>query len=408
MKSIPLNTLAGAVLAGLLSPSAAEALEFTGYLRSGVGAADAGGTQSCFQLPGAPSKYRLGNECEQLAELQLAQDLIKPGDGSTLGVSGMAQLFNAYGHDLQFRGDHGYSRMVQLYAQWRDMPALNGGSFWAGRRYYRRNDIHISDYFYWNQSATGFGFDEVAIGDLKYSYVFSRKDNLFQEPYINRHDFNVGGFNSNPGGEIELGLSYLQRPDSRDSHSGWSVAAQHKQKGFLGGLNTFALQYGRGPGTALGYTGDPTLDRDNQSWRVVEYFDWQVTPRFGGQFQVVYQKDRRPDGGDQDWLSVGVRPVYAFAEQFKLIAELGRDQIDAPDGTRILNKFTVAPTWSPKGPGFWQRPEIRLYYTWARWNEAAQRAASQMAAGSALSDSGAFGSALHGGNVGVQVEYWWK
>ncbi|MDU9394133.1 carbohydrate porin [Pseudomonas sp. zfem002] len=406
MKLKFLTSLAGASLAGIVLP--AYALEFTGYFRTGVGGAASGGSQSCFQLPGSPAKYRLGNECEQLAELQLAQDLIKPGDGSTLSVVGMAQLFAGYGHSPQFTGEHGYSRMVQMYAQWRDMPVLNGGAFWAGRRYYRRNDIHISDYFYWNQSATGFGFDEVAIGDLAYSYVFSRKDNLFQEPYINRHDFNVGGFKSNSGGELEFGVSYLQRPDSRDAHSGWSVAAQHKQKGFLGGLNTFALQYGRGPGTALGYTGDPALDNGNQSWRAVEYFDWQLTPRFGGQFQVVYQKDRRPDGHDQDWLSLGVRPVYAFSDQFKLITELGRDQIDAPGGTRKLTKFTVAPTWSPAGPGFWQRPEIRLYYTHARWNQAAQRAANELAAGSALSENGAFGNALHGSNVGVQVEYWWK
>lgn len=406
MKLKSLTTIAGVSLATLVLP--AYSLEFTGYVRTGVGGASSGGSQSCFQLPGSPSKYRLGNECEQLAELQLAQDLIKPGDGSTLSVVGMAQLFAGYGHTPQFTGQHGYSRMVQMYAQWRDMPVLNGGAFWAGRRYYRRNDIHISDYFYWNQSATGFGFDEVAIGDLKYSYVFSRKDNVFQEPYINRHDFNVGGFKSNVGGELEFGVSYLQRPDRRDAHSGWSVAAQHKQKGFLGGLNTFALQYGRGPGTALGYTGDPALDNGNQSWRAVEYFDWQLTPRFGGQFQVVYQKDRRPDGNDQDWLSVGVRPVYAFSDHFKLITELGRDQIDAPGGTRKLSKFTIAPTWSPAGPGFWQRPEIRLYYTHARWNRAAQRAANEIAAGSALSENGAFGSALHGSNFGVQVEYWWK
>lgn len=51
---------------------------------------------------------------------------------------------------------------------------------------------------------------------------------------------------------------------------------------------------------------------------------------------------------------------------------------------------------------------MRLYYTYASWNEAAQRAANQLAAGSALSDSGAFGSARHGANVGLQVEYWWK
>ncbi|MGH8353926.1 MAG: maltoporin [Pseudomonas sp.] len=383
-------------------------MEFTGYVRSGIGGSSEGGTQACFQLPGAQSKYRLGNECEQYIELDLRQDLLKLDDGSLLSVEGMAQLYNEYGHAPTFTGDHGFARMNQMYAEWSKMPALNGGSLWAGRRFYKRNDIHISDFYYWNQSATGFGIDEMAIGDLKYSYVFSRKDSYFQEPYINRHDFNVGGFQTNPGGELELGLSYIDRPDSRDAHSGWALSAQHKQQAFLGGVNTLALQYGRGPGTGLGYTGDPTLDNSNKSWRVVEFFDWQVTPRLGGQVELVYQKDKRDAGADQDWLSLGGRTSYAFTEQFKLVGELGHDRVEAPDGTRTLSKFTVAPTWSPAGPGFWERPEIRLYYTYAQWNQAAQRAASQLAAGSALSDSGAFGSARHGSNFGVQVEYWWK
>jgi len=36
------------------------ATEFSGYVRSGAGTADGNGRQSCFQLPGARSKYRLG------------------------------------------------------------------------------------------------------------------------------------------------------------------------------------------------------------------------------------------------------------------------------------------------------------------------------------------------------------
>ena len=394
-------------LASLAMPFAAQALDFNGYVRSGIGESTASESQACFQLPGAASKFRLGNECEQYAELGLRQDLFTMDDGSVLSVEGMAALYNEYDHTPKFTGDHGFARLVQAYAEWSNVAALNNGSLWAGRRFYKRKDIHISDFYYWNQSATGAGIENVEIGGLQYSYAFSRKDSVFQENYTNRHDFNVGGFDTNPNGELQFGVSYIADPDRGDSNSGWSVTAQHEQIGFLGGSNTFAVQYGEGPGTGLGYTGDVTLDESAKSWRVVEFFDWQVTPRFGGQFQAVYQKDTRQDGGDQDWISVGVRPVYALTEEFKLVAEVGHDQIDAEAGTRKLTKFTIAPTWSPAGPEFWARPEFRLYYTYAQWNDAAQEAANLMAAGSALSETGAFGSAQHGSNFGVQVEYWW-
>ena len=392
----------------LLAPLSASALEFAGYLRSGVGNSLNGGKQSCFKLPGAEAKYRLGNECEQYAELELRQDVYSFDDGSVLSVDGMASLYNQYDRQLTFQGDNGSARLPQLYAQWSNLPGLNGGSLWAGRRYYKRNDIHISDFYYWNQSATGAGIEDVLIGGLKYSYALSRKDNLYQENYVTRHDFNVAGFNTNPGGELELGLSYLDKPERTDAHSGWAITAQHVQSEFLGGKNKFAVQYGEGSGTGLGYTGDFRLDNSSKRYRIVEFFDWQVTPRVGGQVEAVYQKDFRPDGGNQEWLSLGVRPTYAISEQFKLVTELGHDQVKAADGTRKLSKFTFAPTWSPKGPGFWTRPEVRLYYTYASWNAAAQRAANEFDAGSALSDSGAFGSARHGSNAGLQVEYWWK
>ena len=392
----------------LLAPLSASALEFAGYLRSGVGNSLNGGKQSCFKLPGAEAKYRLGNECEQYAELERRQDVYSFDDGSVLSVDGMASLYNQYDRQLTFQGDNGAARLPQLYAQWSNLPSLNGGSLWAGRRYYKRNDIHISDFYYWNQSATGAGVEDVLIGGLKYSYALSRKDNLYQENYVTRHDFNVAGFNTNPGGELELGLSYLDKPERTDAHSGWAITAQHVQSEFLGGKNKFAVQYGEGSGTGLGYTGDFRLDNSSKRYRVVEFFDWQVTPRFGGQIEAVYQKDFRPDGGNQEWLSLGVRPAYAISEQFKLVTELGHDQVKAADGTRKLSKFTFAPTWSPKGPGFWTRPEVRLYYTYASWNAAAQRAANELDAGSAVSDTGAFGTARHGSNAGLQVEYWWK
>ncbi len=285
----------GLIASCLTVPFGAQALEFAGYLRSGVGTSTGSGKQQCFQLPGAQTKYRLGNECEQYAELELRQDLLTFDDGSVLSVDAMASLYNKYDRALKFQGENnGSARMPQMYAQWSNLPSLNGGSLWAGRRYYKRNDIHISDFYYWNQSATGGGIEDVLIGGLKYSYALSRKDNLYQKEYATRHDFNVAGFKTNPGGELELGLSYIAKAGGRDTNSGWALTAQHVQAAFLGGKNKFALQYGEGPGTGLGYTGNTTLDKSSKSYRAVEFFDWQVTPRFGGQIEAVYQKDVRP------------------------------------------------------------------------------------------------------------------
>jgi maltoporin len=59
----------------------------------------------------------------------------------------------------------------------------------------------------------------------------------------------------------------------------------------------------------------------------------------------------------------------------KLVAEAGH-MGKRPDGsgTQRLTKLTLAPTWSA-GPGFSDRPDLRLYVTTARWNDAANAGA---------------------------------
>lgn len=402
--------LSGAMLVVCLcSPGITHALESDGYLRSGISGGTSGAAQSCFKLTGALSKYRFGNECEQYAEVGLRQTLHTLDDNSTLDVYGMAGFYNPYDRKPTFNeSSDGWVRLPQIYAEWNNASLLNGGSLWVGRRYYNRKDIHISDFVYWNQSATGFGLDRVKIGDLFYSYVYSRKDSLWQTKAITRQDFNIAGFQTNSGGEVEVGVNYVSKPDTiENSHSGWSASVQHVQKIASAGKNKLAFQYGQGPGTGLGLTGDPTLDSQATSYRVVEALEWQLTHNFGVQFESLYQKDRRANQGDQNWLSLGIRPTYGITEHFKLVTDLGYDQIQADAGTRKLSKFTIAPTWSPMGPALGARPEVRLYYTYARWNKAAQVAADEMSQGSALSSTGPYGGALNGSNYGLQVEYWW-
>jgi len=399
----------------LLPPSVSAeefSVDFHGYTRLGAGHTSQSGSQKCFQLQGAAAKYRLGNECENLAELDLSKDVVTFADGSVLSGEAMAILQNEYGHKQTFRrrDDHGSTRLAQGYVSWRNIPWLNGGALWAGRRYYKRHDVHINDFFYWNPQGAGAGIEDVGIGDgpLKVSYFFSRKDNVDQRWYVSKHDLRLEGIPLNPGGSLSLGGNYYRRDSSTpDADAGWAMTVEHQQQGFLfaGGRNVFALQYGKGSGIGLAGTEDPALSRSNSRSRVVEAFDWQAG-RLGGQATAIFQRTRRAGSvPNENWTSFGARLVYALSDQFKLAAEPGRDQVKPGGGSKAyLNKATLAASWSPNGPDWTQRPEFRLYYTHANWNRAAQ---SRAVAGTALSDSGAFGRARHGGNFGVQIEYSW-
>jgi maltoporin len=115
-------------MAGLAG--SASALETNGYVRAGMGTTTEGDDLKCFKLAGAETKYRLGNECEQYAELQLSYEFLKLDNGMAFKVVGMAHFFNRYGQNLDFSGDNGNIRMRQLYGQVSNVSWLNGGSFW--------------------------------------------------------------------------------------------------------------------------------------------------------------------------------------------------------------------------------------------------------------------------------------
>ena len=112
----------------------------------------------------------------------------------------------------------------------------------------------------------------------------------------------------------------------------------------------------------------------------------------------VYQDQKN----NYSWMSLGGRLVYAFNNYFKIAGELGYDTVE-PDGgnKRDLTKFTIAPILAT-GPGFWNRPELRLFYTYATWNDAARDEWGGVAGGTA----GRFGSNTSGGTIGFQFEAW--
>jgi maltoporin len=166
-------------------------------------------------------------------------------------------------------------------------------------------------------------------------------------------------------------------PVLADGTSGFGLSFQHTiDIASLGGGNTFWAQYAQGSAGLDGNFGDMVAESGTKGWRLIESFTWQAGA-FGGQAIALYgDHDANTVRGAPKYteLSLGGRGSFAITKNFKLLAEAGYMEKN-PDGSakQKLAKFTFAPALST-GPGFWNRPELRLYVTTAKWNQPANDA----------------------------------
>jgi len=417
------RTIAGSLTLALsVLPAASARAQFVmnGYLRVGGGATSQRGNQTCFKLAGAETKYRLGNECEIYSELNVSTTAFKGDQGTTLrvnfmlfAISPLAQgdnqsLTNPNPNPAPVAGlgplDFGYA---QLYVDGQHIPGLGSTIAWLGRRYYKREDVHITDFFYWNPTGIGGGLENIPLGRrLRLSYALFTADTNVQGDFAFRHDLQLRGIPANPRGELQVGVDVVQ-PFGTDPalHAGVSLTVQHVQP-MLGGNNKLAVQCGVASGIGLGNTRpgntDPTIlksDTDAKKCRLVEHVYFQPSRRLGGQGVVVFQRSRSHASGASSWLSAGARLGYAFADHFKLLVEMGHDRVtDAGKEPRSLTKLTLAPALAA-GTTFFARPELRLFTTFAFWNEAARI--------SGVDPAGVFAKKTKGYTFGLQAEAWW-
>ena len=409
MGTTSISKLAPAALAFIAGQSA-FALDIHPYIRALGGYTPGNGSAACYKLAGAEAKYRLGNECEIYSELFFGQELTTLPDGGALKANVMFSWLQPTADRKMVANSRADTGLPQAYLAADGLSALNGGSLWLGRRYYKREDIHITDFFYWNPQGLGGGVEDIDIGGMKLSYALMREDNEDQKQYATRHDLQLRGVHVNPNGDLEFGLSVIPKSGhSAGGDAGWSLTVQHRQTKILGdGWNKLAFQYGVGPGVGLGGTGPLTDTTAVKRLRIVEGIYAQLTPKLGGMLTAVYQKDRS-NPGDQTWMSAGGRVTYGVTQHIKLQGDVGFDRVQPAGGeTRNLLKITLAPTLA-MAPGFWSRPEVRFFYTYARWNDAARRAAegSTDAAVASISSTGVFAGKSHGSTVGIQFEGWW-
>ena len=422
LKSLPaaltlalLAIASGSAMADPMYPSDSEG--FHGYLRAGAGSntSSDGGSQGCFGLGGNTMKYRLGNECDAYTEFGYTKAIAKSGD-----VTYMATVWvNAYAPNSDF-GDNKVG-IVKAYVEAQGLDFLNGGTAWVGKRFYYRPDIHMLDLQYINMNGTGAGLDRIQAGPGKFSYAFFKDNDIAQRNdagvYLGtksavRQNFIYGEIPVNTNGTLDLAATYIIG-EGKDNdvlgpkNNGWQVSAFHRQAKVFGGGNTFGVQYGVGPGVGgdgngqFGASGNTAFDSDRKRMRVFNDMAIQPMENFGMEFVALWQKDETKTAGSSTWTSVGVRPVYAFTNNFKLIGELGTDRVTQSSGpTKRLTKITIAPAISA-GPGLWSRPELRAFVTYGKLNDAATASVNAANNGGPIYNNNTSGT-----SYGFQVEAW--
>jgi maltoporin len=427
-----------------------------GYLRAGYGTNwHQGGRMTCFGLStingGLKSKYRLGNECEQWGEFHFSTVMYSGDDGVVGTFHFMPAVYvpTSYGGysptlvtsipDQGWKTTGASVSFPNLYADIKGISWLFGGTVWGGSRYYKREDVYISDFFYWNPSGLGAGIEDVTLGkiwgdapdavkDMTFSYgVFALDGQPTGDPPLPsqndfgfRNDLQVRGVKPWDGADFQLGFQYLwDRSNHKDAngasvtHGGWGATFRFVQA-MLGGDNKFVLQYGKGGGTGFGtlsrfYYPDFSLmwGETESRFRFLDVATIQPTTWLGAQAVFVYQRD--DDGlGQNDsvntWYSAGGRVSLGPVDHLKFLGEAGYDKEVKSNGAPPLWLVKLTGAVALAGaPGFWGRPEIRLFVTWAEWSEAAGRAGID----SARIYTESYGDIRSGTLVGLQTEAMW-
>jgi maltoporin len=417
-------------------------VDINGYIRSGYGRNEEGGAQVAFQAPGAFSKYRLGNEAETYGEVVLGKSFYVPGlfsltpesrsDGTPAGpiarVQTMISFYNPY-QDALSSAETDFGLPEAWASIGNVLENQPTAKFWAGYRYFRRHDIHISDFFFYNMSGAGGGAEDIALpfGKLAATWIGAASrsgvSDVPQPDPENEAGFSKANWDLRlydvplPFGKGEFGLVYARADsgldsagNSADDSDGLSFTFLHTRDRFISedGINKFSLQFGTGAAKTF-TSGFETFTLTNgvfirpdedDSWRfrVAEHFTANVNEHFSIGPALVYQITDYGDGSRVQWFSTGVRPILHFNKHISLAFEGGVDWVrDENAGTSdCLYKLTFAPQVS-LGGRFMSRPVLRAFVTYAHWGDDF--------IGSVGGND--YAASNDGITYGVQMEVWW-
>ena len=394
------KTLLTIAISGTLFAKSASAVDFHGYARSGIGWTSGGGELTAFSANGAPAKYRLGNESDTYAELGFGQELWKEGNKRFYFDS-----LIAYGGNLH-KGDWTETSPAvrELNVKFENFAdSLPGATLWAGKRFYQRHDVHMNDFYYWDISGPGAGVEGIDLGFGKlslavtrnteaggaFSYYYDRANKRWdttrkvqKDVYNDVFDVRLAEVQVSENGKLEFGFDYARSHKKDDARyvnddatkNGHMFTIEHTQSEFFGGFNKFTVQYAKDSMASDGWNyghaqGSLTSNRGHMI-RLIDQGTVQFSDKVEMMYALIYQKTDLNNKQGKTWYSAGVRPMYKWTNTMSTLMELGYDRVkDQATGKKNdLAKVTLAQQWQA-GSSIWARPAIRVFGTYAHWND---------------------------------------
>ncbi len=399
-----------------------------GYFRAGWGEAGKGGNMQCFGVGYA--KFRLGNECDAYGEIGLDIPVFNQSNGAVWTAHTMVNT------DIPYSADYWDTKLAfaQNYisvAHWGD-GALKDAVLWAGLRYYDRPDLHMLDYKYLVGDGSGAGIENINLGnDVMFSYALMRPadsndlgrtwlENLFKVSNIKAgpgaFTFNAGltgAWHSDNTTVTDATTGITTTTPTAQTSSGWYLSALYDHPLGDVGSNRIGLQYGRGANATGNFSSiNQSANTDDNTLQILDNFTLEPKDsKFTMLGHAVYRQDKYSYAGasNDTWWAVGIRPQYHFTDIFGFATELGYESYkpDSTNETENITKVTFALT-AAAGKGAYARPELRLFYTYAKWNDAARNDMSNpMNAVSSKGVHSVYEGSTNGSSFGVQAEAWW-
>ncbi len=346
------------------------------------------------------------------------------------------------------------SAIPELFAEAKNIKGSDW-SVWIGARFWRGDDIHIADHFYFDDhSSQGFG---VKYKNTQFGIMFTEAadSNSTLPPYYynnlvngtpvlalrNRTVSVIEHTIKQKNGYIKLLGEFHRLADatsadtsealSYPADNGWVIGAKHMvtlKTVEPGSFNAFSIRYGAGIAnggdggssrTFLTY-GGPDLEtqkfKNARSIAITETILWNFSKKYALNGYGIFTKSRgasdslnkTPDYMGKTMLfnrktdfTFGARGTWFIKDWLHILHEM--DFSWRKDGTQDaaqMSKLTLAPTVVPGGErSVWARPHFRLVYSIAHYN----KFASDNLYSPFLSQAG---SKQWGQYLGVKAEWW--